>query len=62
MDGAGENAAVDAALRAAGYDLPSDIVADVARGQRLLVTALARIAQPPPEAEPATIFRPAAPR
>jgi hypothetical protein len=62
MDDANKEAAVAAALRAAGYDLPPDIVADVARGHRLLVTALARIAPPPADAEPATIFRPETPR
>jgi hypothetical protein len=58
MDDASKDAAVAAALRTAGYDLPPDILADVARGHGLLVTALARIAPPQPEAEPATIFRP----
>jgi hypothetical protein len=62
MDDTGTDAAVAAALCAAGYDLPPAIVADVERGHRLLVTALARIAPSPPEAEPATIFRPEATR
>jgi hypothetical protein len=58
MDETGKDAAVAAGLRAAGYDLPPAIVADVARGHGLLATVLARVAQPRPEAEPATTFRP----
>jgi hypothetical protein len=58
MDDPKKDAAVAAALRAAGYDLPPAVVADAARGHGLLAAALARIGQPPPEAEPATTFRP----
>ncbi|PWS37585.1 hypothetical protein DFH01_12240 [Falsiroseomonas bella] len=58
MDETGKDAAIAAALRTAGYDLPPTIVADVARGHGLLAAVLARIGPPRPEAEPATTFRP----
>jgi len=49
-----------ARLRQSGYDLPTAVVADLEHGHALLRTALARVGRPPPQAEPATVFRPGA--
>ncbi|WP_237212880.1 hypothetical protein [Falsiroseomonas oryziterrae] len=49
-------------LRRAGYDLPAGTLADLGHAHALLQTMLARLAPPAPEAEPATVFRPEAPR
>jgi hypothetical protein len=49
-------------LRRAGYDLSDATVADLAPGHALLEAMLARLGATAPEAEPATIFRPAARR
>lgn len=49
---------IAAALRRAGHDLPPDAMAGLAHGGRLLAAMLARLPAQPPEAEPATVFRP----
>jgi hypothetical protein len=53
---------LDATLRRAGFDLPKEAVADLARGHELLVAMLARLGSTAAEAEPATTFRPDAAR
>jgi hypothetical protein len=58
MNDAAGRAEVAARLRQAGYELPAEAVADIARGHALLAAMLARIAPQPPAAEPATVFRP----
>jgi hypothetical protein len=47
-----------ATLRRAGFDLPDEAVADLARGHDLLLAMLQRLGATGAEAEPATIFRP----
>ena len=49
-------------LRRAGYDLPPSMLPDLAHAHGLLGRMIARLGQVAPEAEPATIFRPVAPR
>ncbi len=51
-----------ALLRRAGFDLPAEAVADLARGHELLEAMLGKLGATAAEAEPATIFRPEAPR
>jgi hypothetical protein len=51
-----------ALLRRAGYDLPPALLPDLAQGHALLATMLSRLGSVPADAEPATAFRPQAPR
>ena len=53
---------IAALLRRAGYDLPPAMLADLDHGHTLLRAMVARLGSVAPEAEPATIFRPVAPR
>lgn len=49
-------------LRRAGYDLPPATIAELQRAHELLQAMLARLNAGAPESEPATTFRPDAPR
>lgn len=53
---------IAALLRRAGYDLPPVQISGIDQGHALLRAMLARLGRVTPEAEPATIFRPVAPR
>jgi len=53
---------IAALLRRAGYDRPPAATADLGEGHALLRRMIARLGAVAPEAEPATIFRPGAPR
>ncbi len=50
------------ALRLAGYDLPPETLRSLDEGHARLQAMLARLGATPPEAEPASIFRPDGPR